>query len=130
MKKFICLATIAISALLVPATVKAQGYPYGGSSSTTIYVPSTETTTTVTTTQVTPTIIYPSNNSFGTSTTTTYDGGSYSVRRYRQYPQPTVILQQQNIIYPRAIQSNCSTSIIGSPIPSPIALDRSGNPCR
>jgi heme-degrading monooxygenase HmoA len=127
MKNLIYLAAIASAILLTPASVKAQGFPYGGSSSTTIYAPSIETTTT--TERLAPTIISPNPNSFGTSTITTYPGGSYPVRR-RQYSQPTVILQQQNIYYPQALQSSCSTSIIGSPIPSPIALDRSGQPCR
>jgi hypothetical protein len=128
MKNFIYLATIVTAVLLEPTLVKAQGYPYGGSSINTIYIPQIETTTT-TTTQVSPTNIYHNNNSFGTSTTTTSDGGNYPIHHRRQHHQPTVIIQQQNI-YPRAVQSSCSTSIIGSPIPSPIALDRSGLPCR
>jgi hypothetical protein len=129
MKKFIYLTTIVTAVLLAPTLVKAQGYPYSGSSTTTIYVPPIETTTT-TTSQVVPTNIYSNNNSFGTSTTTTSYGSAYPlIRHRRQYPQPTVIIQQQNI-YPSAVQSSCSTSIIGSPIPSPIALDRSGQPCR
>ena len=135
MKNFICLATIAatVGTLITPGSVRAQslyqGFPSGTSSSTTIYVPPIETTTTTTTTQIAPTNIYPSNNSFGTSTTTTSYGGGYPIHHRRQHYQPTIILQQQNI-YPRAVQSSCSTSIIGSPIPSPIALDRSGQPCR
>ena len=133
MKNIICLATIVSTVLLSPILVKAQGYPYGGSSTTTIYVPSIETTTTTTTTttQLTPTLPYPNNNSVGTLTTTTYGNSypSYPFRQRRQYRQPTVIIQQQNI-YPYVGQSTCSTSIIGSPIPSPVALDRSGRPCR
>jgi hypothetical protein len=129
MKTFIYLATIATTILLAPLLVKAQGYPYSGSSTTTIYVPSTETTTTTTIIQSTPTTSYPSNNSVPNSTTTTYYGGGYPVSGYRQYRQPTVIFSQQNI-YPRATQSTCSTSIIGSPIPSAVPLDRSGQPCR
>jgi hypothetical protein len=127
MKSIIYLATIISTVLIGSTLVKAQGYPYGGSLTTTIYVPSIETTTTTTTTQINPIVIYPSNNSVGTSTLTNY--GSYPIRQRRQYRQPTVIIQQQNI-YPSARQSTCSTSIIGSPIPSPIALDRSGQPCR
>ncbi len=150
MKSFIYLATIATAVLLAPAAVKAQPYPYGGS--TTIYVPSIESSTTTTTTQVSPNI-YQSRN--GVTTTTTIIGGGYPNMRttkyfgtsptingyygsndprinnyyYRQYQrQPTVILQQN--IYPAGVQSTCSTSIIGSPIPSPVALDRSGRPCR
>jgi hypothetical protein len=129
MRTFIYLATIATTVLLAPVLVKAQGYPYGGSSTTTIYVPSTETTTTTTIIQSTPTTSYPSNYSVPNSTTTTYSGGGYPVRGYRQYRQPMVIFPQRNI-YPSATQSTCSTSIIGSPIPSAIPLDRSGQPCR
>jgi hypothetical protein len=128
MKNFIYLTTIVTAVLLAPTLVRAQGYPYGGSSVNTIYIPPIETTTT-TTTQVLPTNIYHNNNSFGTSTTTTSYGGDDPIRHRRQQHQPTVIIQQQSI-YPRAVQSSCSTSIIGSPIPSPIALDRSGLPCR
>ncbi|WP_310421618.1 hypothetical protein [Chamaesiphon sp. VAR_48_metabat_135_sub] len=129
MKNLICCATIVTAFLLVPPSVKAQGYPYGGTSTTTIYVPPIETTTT-TISQVVPTNIYSNNNSFGTSTTTTSFGSTYPLIHQRhQHPQPTVIIQQQNV-YPRAVQSSCSTSIIGSPIPSPVGLDRSGQPCR
>jgi hypothetical protein len=124
MKKNTCLAAIVTTVLMLPTVVRAQGYPYSGSATTTIYVPSIETTTT-TTTQITPSVIYP-NNSFGTSTTTIYNGGGYNSRHRHRDRQ---IIQQQNS-YPRAVQSNCSTSVIGSPIPSPIALDRSGQPCR
>lgn len=150
MKNFIYLATIATTVLLAPAAVKAQPYPYGGST-TTIYVPSIESGTTTTTTQISPNI-YQSRN--GVTTTTTYYGGYPNMRTtnyygsspnvngyygandprinnyyYRQYQrQPTVILQQN--IYPGVGQSSCSTAIIGSPIPSPVALDRSGRPCR
>jgi hypothetical protein len=116
MKYLVCLTTIATTAiaLLVPGSVTAQsiinqGLPPGGYSSTTIYVPSTETTTTTTTTQVSPNL-YPSNNSFATSTNNYY-GGRSDDRRH----QPTVIFQQNNI-YPNAAQSNCTTSVIGSPI--------------
>lgn len=149
MKNFIYLATIATAVLLAPAAVKAQPYPYGGS--TTIYVPSIESGTTTTTTQIGPNIYQSSN---GVTTTTTYYGGYPNMRTtkyfgtapnvngayitndprinnyyYRQYQrQPTVILQQN--IYPGGVQSTCSTAIIGSPIPSPVALDRSGRPCR
>jgi hypothetical protein len=131
MKIFICLATISTTfiALFAPAVVRAQGFPYGGSSTTTIYVPPTQTTTTtITTTQVPSIDIYPNTtDSFGTTTTTSY-GSGYPVLNRRVYNQPTVIFQQQNI-YPRRIQSSCSTTVLGSPIPSPIALDRSGRPC-
>jgi hypothetical protein len=148
MKNLIYLATIATTVLLAPAAVRAQPYPYGGST-TTIYVPPIESSTT--TTQISPNI-YQSRN--GVTTTTTYYGGYPNTRTtnyygtspnvngyygandprinnyyYRQYQrQPTIILQQN--IYPVGGQSSCSTAIIGSPIPSPVALDRSGRPCR
>jgi hypothetical protein len=131
MKNFIYLASIATAILIAPLAAKAQGYPYGGASTTTIYVPSTtETTTTTTIIQSAPTTSYPYNNSFPNTTTTTYYGSGYPVRGYRQYRQPTVIFPQQNIYYPRAIQSTCSTSIIGSPIPSAVPLNSVGQPCR
>jgi hypothetical protein len=67
--------------------------------------------------QVYPTQIYQSNF------------GSYP-RYYRSYP-PQVIIQTAPVYYPPAIQSRCTTSIIGSPIPSAVPLDRfTGNPCR
>jgi hypothetical protein len=131
MKNFIFSATIVtiILTLSTPAsifaqTIPGQSFPYNGQSSTTIFAPSTET---MTTTQSPPIITYP-NNSVGSSITT-YGGSSYPIRRYRQYSQPTVVFPHQNI-YPRAIQSTCSTVIIGSPIPSAVSLDRStGRPC-
>lgn len=144
MKALIFLATIAttISVIALPSSVRAQGYPYGGSSSTTIYVPSTETTTTTTITttpvQSTQTIIAPRSNSLPSTTvnpyynsfpnSTTY-GSGYPMHGHRRHHQPTVIFPQSNS-YPGAIHSTCSISIIGSPIPSPVALDRSGKPCR
>jgi hypothetical protein len=124
MKNFICLATISTAILLAPTVVSAQGYPSGAAIHT-IYVPPIETTT-ITPTQITPVMIQPNYNSVGTSTTTTYHGGGRLIRqRHQQYQH-----QQSTVIYPRAVQSSCSTTIIGSPIPSPVALDRSGQPCR
>jgi hypothetical protein len=139
MKYLVYLTAIATTAitLLVPESIQAQsvvnqGFPPGGYSSTTIYVPSTtDTTTTTTTTQVSPTID-PSNNSIVTSTDSYYGTGSYS-RRYPQNRQPTVIFQQNNNIYsnPNTTQPSCTTSVIGSSIPSPVPLDRAtGQPCR
>lgn len=59
--------------------------------------------------------------------TTTIDNYPRNRRRQRQ---PTVIIQQNNI-YPQNSRSNCTMTIIGSPIPSPIPLDRTtGQPCR
>jgi hypothetical protein len=122
MKIFIYLTTIstAIISLLLPGVARAQsvliqGFPSSGYSSTTIYIPSTETTTTV---ERVNSNIYPGSNSVTTSTTTTYTGGSF--RNRRQQGQSTVIFQNIN---PRNTQVNCTTSIIGSPIPSPVALN-------
>jgi hypothetical protein len=130
MKNFIYLTTIstAIISLLLPGVVRAQsvfiqGFPSSGYSSTTIYIPSTETTTTV---ERVNSNIYPASNSVTTSTTTTYTGGSF--RNRRQQGQSTVIFQNIN---PRNTQVNCTTSIIGSPIPSPVALNSvTGGLCR
>jgi hypothetical protein len=84
----------------------------GGSSSTTISVP--ESTTTIDN--------FPRSNTFDNNNNYPHDR-----RRHRQ---PTVIIQQNNI-YPGNSRSNCTTTIIGSPIPSPIPLDRTtGQPCR
>ena len=138
MKVFSYLATIATTVItvLAPSLVRAQGvfvqpFPSSGYSSTTIYVPS-----------VPPIIISPTDRSiqnispngdyFPNSTTTYYDSG-YQIYRdpqYRQHRQPPLIFRQQEI-YPRSVQPTCTTTIIGSPIPSPIALDRyTGTPCR
>ena len=130
MNKFICLTAIstAVISLLLPSVVRAQsvfmqGFPSGGYSSTTIYIPSTETTTTI---ERINSNIYPGSNSVTTSTTTTYTGGSF--RNRRQQGQSTVIFQNLN---PRNTQVNCTTSIIGSPIPSPVALNSvTGGLCR
>ena len=143
MKNLICFATIATTVITLFAvkSVRAQGvfvqpFPSTGYSSTTIYVPSLPaaagygngTTTTTIVVPVAPNP-YPNTNSFPDSTTTPYYGGGYPSRRY-PYPQPTVVFPQQNM-YPRDIQSACTTSIVGSPIPSPIALNKyTGTPCR
>jgi hypothetical protein len=132
MNKFIYLTAISTAAisLLLPGVVSAQsvfiqGFPSSGYSSTTIYIPSTETTTTTTVDRVNSNI-YPDSNSVTTSTTTTYTGSSF--RQRRQQGQSTVIFQNNN---PRNTQVNCTTSIIGSPIPSPVALNSvTGGLCR
>ena len=129
MKKFICLTTIStvVISLLLPGVVRAQsvfvqGFPAGGYSSTTIYIPSTETTTTV---ERVNSNIYPGSSSVTTSTTTTSTGESF---RNRRQQGSTVIFQNLN---PRNTQVNCTTSIIGSPIPSPVALNSvTGGLCR
>lgn len=85
-----------------------------GSYSLTISVPTTTTTTTIDS--------YPRSNP--------YYGGSNSDRNRRERRQQRVI-QQNNVYYPSSSQSNCTTTIIGSPIPSPIPVDRNtGQPCR
>ena len=132
MRKFICLTTIstAVISLLVPSVVRAQsvfiqGFPSSGYSSTTIYIPATETTTTTTVDRVNSNI-YPSSNSVTTSTTTTYTSGSF--RNRRQQGQSTIIFRNNDT---RNSQVNCTTSIIGSPIPSPVALNSvTGGLCR
>jgi hypothetical protein len=131
--------TATVITSLIPASATAEGLisqvlpPAGSYSSTTIYLPSGESTTTTTTERV---IINndPNYNSFPTSTTTTtyYSGNNYirQQHQYRQYHQPKVVFPQSNIYLP-AIQSRCSTSVIGSPIPSAIPLDRhTGMPCQ
>ena len=132
MKSFIYLTTIstAVICLLLPDVVRAQsvfiqGFPSSGYSSTTIYIPATETTTTTTVDRVNSNI-YPSSNSVTTSTTTTYTSGSF--RNRRQQGQSTIIFRNNDT---RNSQVNCTTSIIGSPIPSPIALNSvTGGLCR
>jgi hypothetical protein len=126
MKKFICLATIytAIITLLMPSAVKSQtvliqGFPSSGYSSTTIYSPSIQTTTT--TTDSINFNTYPNRNPVITSTTTTYTEGSYPISHRHQHRQSN---------YSRPAQVNCTTSIVGSPIPSPVALNQFGQLCR
>ncbi len=136
MKVFSYLATIATTVItvLAPSMVRAQGvfvqpFPSSGYSSTTIYIPSVAPIIITPTDRATQNI-YPNINYFPNSI---YDNSGYQIyryRQYRQYRQPPLIFQQQEI-YPRSIQPTCTTTIIGSPIPSPIALDRyTGTPCR
>ncbi len=130
MKSLIYLTAIstAVISLLLPGVVRAQsvfiqGFPSNGYSSTTIYIPSTETTTTV---ERVNSDIYPGSSTVTTSTTTTSTGGSF--RNRRQQGQSTIIFRNTN---PRNTQVNCTTSIIGSPIPSPVALNSvNGGLCR
>jgi hypothetical protein len=123
------IATTAIS-ILLPTVVTAQSvvvqsFPQQSYSSTTIYLPSQQTTTT---TIVSPNL-YPSNESY-IQTDSGYRGKSYR-QRNRQSNDPTIIIVQPTTNYPRAVRSQCTTSIVGSPIPSPVAIDRfSGLPCR
>jgi hypothetical protein len=141
---------MTISAMLIgvitPTAARADGLGTqviispGGYSSTTIYEPYGTTTTTTTTDQsivIGNPIGNPIGSPIGNSTSiTTYsnNGGFYYInrprRQYNRYRQPSVVFQQNNI-YPYSGQSACTTTIIGSPIPSPIPLNRStGFPCR
>lgn len=142
MKYSVWLMTIAamLIAVITPTAARADGLGTqviispGGYSSTTIYEPYGTTTTTTTTDQ---SIVngYPAGNSTSTSITTySNNGGFYYInrprRQYNRFRQPSVVFQQNNI-YPYSGQSACTTTIIGSPIPSPIPLNRStGQPCR
>jgi hypothetical protein len=126
MKSFIYLTSIAstVISLFTPESVLAQSifgqnFISNGYSSTTIYIPSTQTT--ITTIDRINSNIYPDRNSVTTSTTTNYSTG-VAPRHRRQQHQPIVILQHQNI-YPHPVRSHCTTSIIGSPIPSPVPLN-------
>lgn len=127
MKSFIYLTSIAttVICLFMPESVLAQsifGQNFSsGYSSTTIYIPSTQTTTTTTIDRINSNT-YPDRNSVTISTTTNYSTGVDPIRHRRQQRQPTAILPQQNI-YPHPIRSHCTTSIIGSPIPSPVPIN-------
>jgi hypothetical protein len=102
----------------------AQYYPI---QTTTIVSPST--TIYTTTEQVYSGAIYPRTEQIYPTQIYQSNFGSYP-RYYRSYP-PQVIIQTAPVYYPPAIQSRCTTSIIGSPIPSAVPLDRfTGNPCR
>ncbi len=132
MKNSTYLAAIATTAitLLLPGAIGAQntvtqGLPQQGYSSITISVPAQQTPTPA---PVSPNL-YPSNESY-IQTNSSYRGRSYR-QRYRQSIDPTVIIVRPNTNYPRAVPSRCTTSIVGSPIPSPIAIDRfTGQPCQ
>ncbi|PSB56508.1 hypothetical protein [Chamaesiphon polymorphus] len=127
MKISIYLTAIATTIITCLGTgaVRAQGvfvqpFPSTGYSSTIIYVPSTVpdgnyNNRTIEYESVNPNI-YPTNGYYGSTTTTIYDNGGTFGRSYRDYRNPARV--------------TCSTSIIGSPIPSPIALGTNGQPCR
>jgi hypothetical protein len=155
------LATVTVTAVLAPNCVTAQvinqGIPAAGySSTTTYYVPFTgSSSSNSVTTQFggntgygtnpipnsngiyygigsSPTSgipvyqnIYPGTNLFPNS-----NDGYYGGYERPGYARPSVIIQK-NSPYPPAIGSTCSTSIVGSPIASPVAIDRfTGLPCR
>jgi hypothetical protein len=128
-------------ALVTPGAVGAQGvlfepFPSSGYSSNLIYVPSTVPIGVYNNApsgydRVNPNIYPIDNGTFGRSTTTIYDrngtvGGTY--RPYSSSGQTVIVTPQY--VYPRSSQYICSTSIVGSPIPSPVALGTNGQPCR
>ncbi len=130
MKNSICLTALAATAsLLLPGVVRAQSvvtqsYPSQSYPATTIYIPARQVPPT---TIVSPNL-YPSNESY-IQTSPSYRSRSYR-QRYRQSPQSTTIVRP-NLNSPRGVGSQCTTTIIGSPIPSPVAIDRStGQPCQ
>jgi hypothetical protein len=139
MKIFMYLATIATTILTfaTPSSVGAQGvliepFPSRGYSSNKIYVPSTVpngiyNNRTTSYERVNPNS-YPTNNgSFGSSTTIYDNSGTFD--RYRPDPRQTVIFTPQ-YVNPPSGQSICSTSIVGSPIPSPVTLGSNSQACR
>jgi hypothetical protein len=136
MKAFIFLATIATTVIgtLIPSAARAQGvfvqpFPSTGYSSTTVYIPSVEPIIINQTDRTTP-FIYPTYNyNYLPNSNTYYDRG-YPNNRNRGYrQQPPIVIQQPNG-YPRNVQPTCTTNVIGSPIPNPIALERyTGMPC-
>jgi hypothetical protein len=143
MKNLIRLATIAttVMALFAPQVGRAQGVfvqPFpssGGYSSTTIYVPSVPQTgnyiNNINPSRYDPFSpnVYPNSNSFPGLPDTPYYGSSYPNRPFVPSPPPKVIFPEQNFYRGKFIRA-CTTSIIGSPIPSPIALNRyTGTPC-
>jgi hypothetical protein len=128
MKSFIYLTSIATTAisLFMPGSVVAQSifgqnFSSNGYASTTIYIPSTQTTITTTIGSINSNI-YPASSSVTTSTITNYSPGAAPLRHRHQHRQPTAIFQPPTI-YPHPIRSHCTTSIIGSPIPSPVPID-------
>jgi hypothetical protein len=155
------LAAVTATALLTPDFVTAQvvnqGIPLGGySSTTTYYLPFTDgSSSNSVTTQIGGNTSYGT-NSLPNSTGIYYGSGSspnsgipvyqniypgtslfpnsndtyYGGYARPGYERPSVIIQK-NSPYPPAIGSTCSTSIVGSPISSPVAIDRfTGLPCR
>jgi hypothetical protein len=155
------LATVSATTVLVPNLVMAQvvnqGIPSSGySSTTTYYVPFTDSSSSNSvTTQIGGNTSYGTNSSpnttgiyygYGSSPTSgipvyqnIYPGTNlfpnsndnyYGGYARPGYAQPSVIIQN-NIQSSPAIGSTCSTSIVGSPISSPVATDRiTGLPCR
>lgn len=132
MKYIVYLMAIVATAisLVAPVSVRAQHIispgieriPLGGYHSITIYTPSPGNVTTNVTTRI-------GSGDFSFPTATPHYGGKDRFRSTIYYQQPLVIYQN-NDRYPRAIRTNCTTTVLGSPTPSPVALDRySGRPC-
>jgi hypothetical protein len=117
--------TLFLSGVVKAQSILTQSFPQQGYSSTTIYIPAQQPTTI---TPVSPNL-YPSNESY-IQTDSSYLDRSYR-QRYRQSTEPTIIIVRPNINNSPAVPSRCTTSIVGSPIPSPVAIDRAtGQPCR
>lgn len=139
MKALIFLATIVTTVItsLAPSSVRAQGvfvqpFPSTDYSSTTIYIPSVEPIINSPSVGGVSTTISPTYNyNYLPNLPTNYYNSGYPIYRDRLYrQQPPIIIQQPNDYYPRSLRQTCTTSVIGSPIPSPIALDRyTGMPC-
>jgi hypothetical protein len=141
-KNFIRILSIAttVMALLAPQASRAQGafvqpFPSSGYSSTTIYVPTlpqaVRSTNDINPTRYDPFSpnVYPNNNSFPGLLDTPYYGSSYPNTRFVPPPPSKVVFPAQNF-YGGKFYNTCTTAIIGSPIPSPIALNRyTGTPC-
>lgn len=142
MKNLFRIASIAttVLVLLAPQASRAQRvlvqpFPSRGYSSTTIYVP-TLPQTGRSTTDINPTRfdpfapnVYPNINSFPGLLDTPYYGSSYPHTRFVPPPPSKVIFPAQNF-YGGKFYNICTTGIIGSPIPSPISLNRyTGTPC-
>jgi hypothetical protein len=107
---------LATSSLFIaPNSAAAVDVIEMGGYSLTISIPTTTTTTTIDN--------YPSNNPFY--------GDRHNSDRNRQDRRQQKVIPQNNVYYPPSNRSNCTTTIIGSPIPSPIPIDRNtGQPCR
>jgi hypothetical protein len=103
------------SLFIAPHSAGAVDVIETGSYSFTISIPTITTTTTIEN--------YPRNNPFY--------GDSNNFDRNRQDRGQQRVISPSNVYYPRNNHRSCTTMIIGSPIPSPIPIDRNtGQPCR
>jgi hypothetical protein len=149
----IVLACLAPVAAIAQTNVQSQSY----ASTTTYYVPfgdATPTTSTTTTSNIysgTNVFPIPTNGYYGSGVSdpslvptvpssysgtnlyinsTPFYGGAAAYQTNDRSTQSTTIIQSGNG-FPPAIRSTCSTAIVGSPIASPVAVDRiSGLPCQ